>query len=184
MIKDNVVNDYFEWLYDLVSRDLHHEKVSYRKLLMQLHDTEFVWILPMDENRAKDGLDLRYRFSISQGYEGEYLSSYIDGPCSVLEMMTALAIRCEENIMDDTRYGDRTTQWFWGMINNLGLGSMWGNNYDKDYVDQVLQTFLNRDYAPNGKGGLFTIRNCDRDLRDVEIWYQLNWYLNSILGGQ
>ena len=98
-------------------------------------------------------------------------------------MMTALAIRCEENIMDDTRYGDRTTQWFWGMINNLGLGSMWGDNYDKVYVDQVLQTFLNRDYAPNGKGGLFTIRNCDRDLRDVEIWYQLNWYLNSILGG-
>ena len=69
------------------------------------------------------------------------------------------------------------------MINNLGLGSMRDDNYDKDYVEYVIQTFLRREYKPNGDGGLFTINHCDHDLRDVEIWYQLNWYLDSILGG-
>ena len=183
MDTNNVINDYFEWLCDLVCGDLYSDRISYRKLLMHLHGVEFVWYIPMDENRAKDGLDLRYRFSVSQGYEDTYLADYIDGPCSVLEMMIALAIRCEENIMEDTRYGDRTTQWFWGMINNLGLGSMRDDNYDKDYVEYVIQTFLRREYKPNGDGGLFTINHCDHDLRDVEIWYQLNWYLDSILGG-
>ena len=39
---------------------------------------------------------------------------------------------------------------------------------------------MNREYEPNGKGGLFTIRGCEEDLTEVEIWYQLNWYLNTI----
>ena len=39
-------------------------------------------------------------------------------------MMIALAIRCEEHIMDDPDAGDRTGQWFWSMLVSLGLGSM------------------------------------------------------------
>lgn len=82
--------------------------------------------------------------------------------------------------MDDPRKGDRTQQWFWGMVNSLGLGSMRDDIFDRGFVDYTINRFLNRDYEPNGKGGLFTIRNCDRDLRTVEIWYQLNWYLDTI----
>ena len=84
MDTNNVINDYFEWSCDLVCGDLYSNRISYRKLLMHLHGVEFVWYIPMDENRAKDGLDLRYRFSVSQGYEDTYLADYIDGPCSVL----------------------------------------------------------------------------------------------------
>ena len=93
--------------------------------------------------------------------------------------MIALAIRCEENIMDDTSYGDRTAQWFWGMITSLGLGDQTDSRIDYIYVDDVIKRFLDRDYEPNGKGGLFTIKNCRQDLRKVEIWYQLCWYLDS-----
>lgn len=82
--------------------------------------------------------------------------------------------------MDDPSYGDRSLQWFWGMIVSLGLGSMTDDLYDDDYVTYVLDRFMDRKYEPNGKGGLFTIRDCDRDLRTVEIWYQLCWYLDSI----
>ena len=183
MIADNVKNEYFEWLYDLVCGERCSGKCSYRKLMIFLHDVEFRYSLPMDENRAHDGIDLRYRFSISKGFESDYFSEYLRGPCSVLEMMIALSVRCEENIMDDTKYGNRTSQWFWGMINNLGLGDMYDSRFDKDNVNAIVQRFLDRKYAPNGKGGLFTIRNCKYDLRDVEIWYQLNWYLDGIIGG-
>jgi hypothetical protein len=104
----------------------------------------------------------------------------LDGPCSVLEMILALAIRCEENIMDDPLKGDRTKQWFWGMINNLGLDTMTDMNYNERFIDDCVCRFLNRDYEPDGRGGLFTVRNCYEDLRNVEIWYQLLWYLDTI----
>ena len=113
-------------------------------------------------------------------YDDEVLD-ILDGPCSVLEMMIALAIRCEENIMDDPNIGDRTSQWFWGMVVNLGLGSMVDCRFDKQFVDETIRIFLNRKYAPNGNGGLFTIRDCDKDLRKVEIWHQLCWYLDKIV---
>jgi hypothetical protein len=57
---------------------------------------------------------------------------------------------------------------------------MTDGHYDEIYVTEVIDRFINRKYEPNGKGGLFTIRNVKEDLRDVEIWYQMCWYLNSI----
>jgi hypothetical protein len=96
-------------------------------------------------------------------------------------MMVALSIRCEENIMDDPIVGDRTRQWFWDMIVNLGLGSMYDKNYDEWFIDKTINRFLDRQYEPNGKGGLFTVRNCKHDMRLFEIWYQLCWYLDTIV---
>lgn len=181
MTRDGVENEYFKWLFDLVCGKRYSKPFSYRKLLMHLHGIEFHYLIPKDANRAEDGLSLRWRFA----YEMHDLSSYdeielAEGPCSVLEMMIALAIRCEENIMDDPNIGNRTGQWFWGMIVNLGLGSMMDSRFDRQFVDDAVARFLNREYEPDGRGGLFTIRHCDRDLRDVEIWYQLCWYLDSI----
>ncbi len=179
MIRDDVNNTYFEWLCDAVCKDRYSDAISYRKLFMHLHKTAFTYSIARDENRAEDGLDLRYRFSLEYDIVRD-ADKYIDGPCSVLEMMVALAIRCEENIMDDPGVGNRTRQWFWKMIANLGLGDMNDDIYDKKFVERTLQRFLNREYEPNGKGGLFIIRDCDYDLRTVEIWYQLCWYLDSI----
>ena len=99
--------------------------------------------------------------------------------CSVLEMMIALSMRCEEQIMDDPDIGNRTGQWFWDMIDNLGLGNMSDSKFDSLYVDEVLQRFLNRDYKRNGEGGLFTINRRGLDMRSVEIWYQMCWHLQE-----
>ncbi len=177
--KDRINDDYFEWLCEVVDSKRFSKHVSYRKLLMHLHNIEFTWFIPYDDNRADDGIMLRRKYALA--HHDEELSDYISGPCSVLEMMAALAIRCEESIMDDTLFGNRTGQWFWGMIRNLGLSSMNDSNFDAEFVDDVIARFLNREYEPDGKGGLFTIKNCDHDLRTVEIWRQLSWYLGSIM---
>jgi hypothetical protein len=95
-------------------------------------------------------------------------------------MMIALSIRLEEDFMDDPLYGNRTGQWFWQMVVNLGLGSMTDERFDRRYVRERIDIFLNREYKPDGEGGLFILRDCKYDLRDVEIWYQLNWYLDHI----
>lgn len=177
--KDTINNAYFEWMYELVCNGRFAKDISYRKLLMHLHSVEFTYTIRRDSGRASDGIDLRYRFPYE--YVGvEDVGRYIDSPCSVLEMMLALAIRCEETIMDNPAYGDRTGQWFWTMISNLGLNSMEDSRYNRQYVDKVIDRFLNREYEPNGKGGLFMIRGCKDDLRNVEIWFQMCWFLDSI----
>lgn len=177
-LRHAINNEYFEWMYNLVCGDRYAKEISFRFLLNHLHNTEFTFSIPKDQNRAEDGIDLRRRFTMTCGYEE--MSEYLyDRPCSVLEMMVALSIRCEETIMDDPNVGDRTSQWFWNMIVSLGLGSMRDSRYDADYVALRIDRFLRRDYDPCGRGGLFTIKNCDRDLRDVEIWCQLCWYLDA-----
>ncbi len=181
-IQDVVENEYFEWLYNYVCKNRVHDKVSYRKLFMTLHDTEFIYSIPNDVNRAIDGTTLRYRFATEfEEREGLPLPSRIQGPCSVLEMLVALSIKIEEGIMDDPLYGDRTSQWFWGMISNLGIGMMSDDIYDRDLVKEHLTIFLHREYEPNGKGGLFYIRDCPDDLTKVEIWTQLCWYLDKFV---
>lgn len=174
-IHPSIDADYYNWLVSLVSKGKFSDQITYNKLLNHLYDTEFIYIHPKDNSRASDGVDLRYRFARTQGGMPSIMS-----PCSVLEMMVALAIRCEENIMDDPLIGSRLGQWFWGMVISLGLGSMNDDAYDHDVVQKTLERFLRREYQPNGKGGLFTIRNCDEDLRNAEIWYQLCWYLDCI----
>lgn len=169
-------NEYFEWLMALIKADEGPEELSFKKLLMHLHNRPFQYSIAKDRNRALDGIALRRRFAMTRGC----VDNFIEGDCSIFEMMVALAIRCEEDIMDDPTVGDRTAQWFWEMVNNLGLGSMVDDRYDCDYVDRVLERFIMRKYDRDGTGGLFRVRHCWEDLRKVEIWYQLCWYLDSI----
>lgn len=178
MRKDEILNEYFEWLYQLVCGDRYSNAISYKKLLAYLHHTEFTYLLSKDKNRAADGVDLRYRFELA--CDSIHASRYLKGPCSVLEMMVALAIRCEETIMDDPKIGDRTSQWFWGMVTNMGLGYMSDNRFDEHAAKEIIDRFLNRDYSQNGRGGLFTVRNCEYDLTNIEIWTQMLWFLDNI----
>lgn len=169
---DKIKSEYFEWL---VSKT---KLAGYRRLLSFLHSTEFIFFMDRDSNRYEDGLDLRiiFLYECAQ-YERDGL--YLAGPCSVLEMMVALAIKCEE-LMSDLDYGDRTSQWFWSMIRSLGLTSMTDDVFDKQYASEVIGKFLSREYRPDGKGGLFWVKNCDRDMRNIEIWHQLCCYINTI----
>lgn len=181
-MNDKLNNEYFDWLYKLVCCDRYLEDLSYRKLLYQLYEADFVYTISMDKNRAQEGVDFRYRFGYEFGYSREDIYAYLDTrPCSVLEMMVALAFNAEERIMDDPDIGNRTGQWFWTMIVSLGLGSMDNKNFNKRYVQECIRRFLNREYKPNGEGGLFTVKNHSRDMREVEIWYQFMWYLNEVL---
>lgn len=170
-----IKNEYFNWLTNKVYRN------GFDKLLRWLHETEFRYSIDRDHNRARDGESLRYRFAISRDSDDpSAIVDILSGPCSVFEMMVALSIRCEEDFTDNPHLGDRTSQWFWSMIVSLGLGAMTDDRIHYNEVDDILERFLDRDYEPNGKGGLFTVRHCDYDMRKAEIWYQLGWYLNEV----
>ena len=170
--KDEMVDDYFCWLVSIISDGREN---SYSMLLKQLFDTSFVYVLERDANRAHDGLDLRDRYSCE-----EDICLDISSPCSVLEMMIALSIRCETDVMYNPSRGDRTYIWFWEMIENLGLIRMNNNNFNVIRVRNVLNTFMDRQYETDGKGGLFWVPG-SRGMENEEIWYQMNTFLNSII---
>lgn len=174
----SIEKQYFDWLYSIVCEGRYSKERTFYKLFNMLHDFEFTYIIPNDANRADDGKKLRRRFANDVLNDRE-LEHKILGPCSVLEMMIALALRCEETIMDDPAYGNRTKEWFWQMITNLELGGLHDGNFDVHHVEGVVARFLNRDIEPDGRGGLFIVQNCEYDLRDMEIWNQLLRYLDN-----
>lgn len=170
---------YFLWLSSIASLQ------GYSLLLDKLFRTEFWWTNPFDANRAADGVQLRYRFGHMHDIPDSAISAELDNcPCNILEMIVALAIRCENQIMSNKEIGDRTTLWIHDMIGNLGLLYFDDTRYDEREVDAKLLIFLGRRYSRTGEdGGLFPIPDLDhsRDMRTAEIWFQMNWYLNKIL---
>ena len=170
----NIDKLYFDWMVRLVKAE------DQKELMRLMHTISFSYTIPNDGNRYEDGISLRYRFGNFMGLSQLEIANCLDHrPCSVLEMMVALAVRCEEHIMSNDEYGDRTAVWFHDMLRSLGLSDVTDSKFRRAYSAERIYRFLNHDYKPNGEGGLFTVNN-GRDLRQVEIWYQANWYLSSI----
>lgn len=179
-MRNKELEEYFIWMRNIVI-DQKYSRFQYGKLFGYLFDKPFISYMPHDENRISDGIDLRYRYAAEVGMPLIVAASQLDDrDCSVLEMMLALAIRCEETIMDNEDYGDRTGQWFWNMMVSLGLEHLDDWNFNEKEAEDITERFIRREYEPNGNGGLFTIPDCRYDLTTVEIWYQMNWYLNTL----
>lgn len=185
MRKTVLFSDYFDWLSEIaIPNEVTRGK--YSKLLNDLHRTKFRYSIPRDRNRVEDGIDLRWRYACDVTREDNRRTEIVnalyipDGACTILELMVALAMRIDETIMSNPSYGDRTFQWFWNMVVSLGLGQMIDEQYDEDYVEMVLNRFMDRKYDQDGKGGLFTIKDCEYNIRTAEIWHQLCWYIDSI----
>lgn len=182
MTRRDIKTAYLDWMVDIVCKNRYEGNNSFRKLLEHLHSIEFTYRMLSDGDRARDGVSLRRRFALSiPDIPYDWIIDCLDKPCSVLEMILALAIRCEEDIMNNPQVGDRTGQWFWKMITNMGLGGMTDRLYDKNYVDEVVTCFLERKYDPDGRGGLFRIQDSECDIRKISIWVQMCYYLDRTI---
>lgn len=167
-------NAYFEWLaVQVVNTRLRNPRQSSWHLLRQLHATEFRWIIHNDDNRVADGKELRTEFLELHGESA--VDDWDSQGCSFLEMLIALSRR-----LAFQTEGASPAEWFWHMLGNVGL-HISDLDYESlrmhDYVDQVLQALNNRTYDKNGRGGLFPLRESDIDQTQVELWYQMNYYL-------
>lgn len=181
MVNNSIKNLYFNWMAALAIPDV-RERDGYERLLVALNDTRFYFTIPLDENRLIDGVQLRYRFAYENGISNDIVSNELgNNECSMLEMMVALALRGEEHIMYDPDLGNQLSSWFSEMLRSLKIDTMTNQNFDQQWIDYRLDSLLNHEYEPNGSGGLFTINNPRQDMRKVEIWYQMCWYLDAIL---
>lgn len=178
MIYSLLAQKYFDWMVGYVWTPTPNGP-SYHRLFSFLFDIPFTPANEMDQARASDGMQLRWRFGEETGIPPIDIQQDLSGPCSVLEMMVALAIRMEEHIMEDVDMGNRTGQWFWSMILSLGLNEMNDNLFNETVVDDVINRFMAKVYEPSGKGGLFTINNPTIDMRALDIWYQMQVWISE-----
>ena len=143
---------------------------DYLGVCMTLSDIEYVWIHPMDENRAMDGLELRSDFE----YEtGEYLdkSSGLLPKCTFFEMLAALSIKCENQLMRNLSIGDRTSKWFFEFLDNLGVE----NDISDLEIDKIVEDFM----VGKGKNTMFPLKKRGINQKNEQIWKQMGAYLNE-----
>lgn len=164
---------YFKWLLELIDCDAD----TYGYLMVALFKKEFYWTINADENRAEDGKLLRELFLSEKKLTDK--DSELSGPCSVLEMMVALARRWQSDLVSDDGSYDGFEVNFWEMIENLGLKDCTNAKFVPENVDEKLNILLDRDYFEDGRGSLFLVQNHKVDQKLVEIWYQLQGYLNE-----
>ena len=171
---------YFEWLCKKVKVGAQYGR-SYTRLALELHSYKFDTrnLLPMDVNRAYDGLQLRVRFMERYGEVG---SSTNRGPCTMLEFLVAIAGRMSF-LMGNENQESKRPEYFWAMIRNVGLLKLTDERFDElngdFFVFEAVDRVLERRYEANGLGGLFPLVHHLADQRDVEIWYQMQAWLGE-----
>ena len=165
----SVINHYYIWLMKQVDGDKHPE---YSELLKHLHNRDFYWSIPMDENRADDGKALRVIFMDETEAMGSDI--WLTESCSVLEMLIAMAKRVTLDVMPDHK--NTCSDWFWTLCVNLGLKKYTNSHFNSDEIDVILRGFMDR----NCVTFLFPSREIDpKKLNKVEFWYQMHIWLSE-----
>jgi hypothetical protein len=161
---------YLHWLEAQVKVESHR---TYTDLLTMMHAREFTWFVPNDDNRQRDGLDLRVEFLRECKVDLDIMSF---GPCSVLEVLIGLSRRLAF-MTDGTPEG-----WAWQLLLNLDLEYMTDplSQRKVNRVNDKLDTLIQRTYNPDGTGGFFPLAWPEEDQRKVELWYQMGAYVNEI----
>lgn len=163
---------YFDWLRAILSLSNHRHPARYEALCERLYKTPFYWFIHNDDNRVEDGRDLRLTFMFD--VYGEIDDVWVSMDASVLEVIMGIANRL--GFMTEEDAGD----WFWQLIDHLGLIDCTDANWTRDTsnrVDATIKRFMDRTYEPDGRGGLFPLQHPAQDQRDTEIWYQMSAYV-------
>lgn len=163
MIRD----DYYMWLLSKVD-DGRGVCEMHSKLLDLLYSTSYEYAFELDSNRAAAGTNLRSIYAMENGL---YLDDVRSGECTVFEMLVALSdkLSFETQIL--------TYEWFWELMSNLGLANQDDDEYDENYILTKLYVWMNHEYAYDGTGSLFPLKQHDGDCRNMEVWDQMNAYL-------
>lgn len=159
--------EYFEWLVSQIN--VTRTNRTYEGVFRWMYHREFVWLVPNDDNRIGDAIDLRKEFW------GES-HAMLDVGASILEVLVALSRRAAWVISDI-----EAPDWAWIFVKNLRLdrySDPLTSRKDRR-IEEILEAFVWRNYAPNGDGGLFPLKETELDQRKVELWYQMHAYINE-----
>lgn len=179
---------YFSWLYDKVKQDR-----TYVKLCKELHRIRFRWTVRNDDNRAADGRNLRDVFIDEMSLDESSLevTYFLKGEATVFEVMVALSLRMNDLMYELNDRENHAGKWFGELLLNLRLTEHTDNSEPGRRLDEmteqkiwkVCEILMDRTYEYDGSGSLFPMkRRPPKDMRKVEIWYQLMLWLNENYG--
>ena len=181
--KEAINEVYIQWLYSKVGSN-DREYNHYWRVIRRLYRREFYYIVKNDVNRYEDGLTLRNKFTDEYGYSFADICRALDGPCTVLEMLVAFAMRIDSEIMWDPDAGDRTAFWFWTMLQNAGLDM---KRFSDEYFDnnciialeKMITRVVSRQYDKLGNGGFFPVSSYQKNFQRTELWYQMHFWMHE-----
>lgn len=167
---------YFRWLISKIGGEALNRK-CYSRLFGFLFREEFTWDQKIytDISREEDGFDLRLQYCAETKKRIDVSSG---SSCSVLEMLIALSIRADRDVMWIPGE-DHPERLFWIMLDNAGLLEYDDRCFDKFTVYNIVDNILKRNYLPNGQGGFFPVKRVYYDMRTLPLWEQMNQYLNE-----
>lgn len=164
---------YLRWL-EHQFRDEHTPTESYWDLINLMFDKKFDWQIPHDDNRLADGLALRPEFGNQARIPQRQLERF--GPCSFLEVHIGLSRRLAFVA------GGEASGWAWQLLCNLELHRLSDplSRRKQEKVDDIMDMVIWRRYSPDGQGGFFPLAWPDDDQTTIELWYQLNSYVEEL----
>lgn len=154
---------YFTWLALNAAGD----QREWMSILYDLWSMPYIFNYDIDKDRNTDGLSLRAQYTNITGdtdVPGDNVG------CTCLEALVAIAMRCD-SISGEPGI-ENVPGWFQELFGNLV------NANDGDYHQAVMR-WMNREYAPDGRGGLFPLNNPVHDQRYVPTWNQMCSYLSE-----
>lgn len=187
---------YFEWLIESIDPE-HMIGDFYRPVYEKLYSTDFRWFKKYDddENRAKDGVNLRSDFKdtsrkIRDDFRAEFEMIDADGgdvmqehwyyakPASCMEVLISIARRIEYDYLAIPGE-ENVPKWFWTFVDNMGIGASESRISDERYVDGRIQKWLSRKYEKNGEGGIFVTKSSHFDMPKLILRQQMNIVINE-----
>ena len=154
---------YLRYLMDLVEL-----KPRYTDLCDTLLAIEFEPIIGNDSDRCVDGLDIR------REYEGGDYTSELndDSPCSMMEMLVALAIRTAK-LMDDGDGTESPGYYFMIFLENLGLDNVRNMATIQRTCDEFMDPFI-------PEVDIVRVNHPPKRWSKMEIWKKVNWFLTEM----
>jgi len=134
-----------------------------------MHNVEFVWLVPNDDNRVEDCRELREEFLYQKKTKWDISLPWV----TFLEVLVALSRRVAFNAGGDAE------SWAWRLIKNLRLNKACDPLTEAKIkrIEDTLYSLVWRTYHPSGKGGFFPLKYPDKDQTKLEIWDQMNAYI-------
>lgn len=175
------LRDYHNWIISLVDSEDHYLAREYSQLMGFLDDYSFKWVLKLDEDRAKDGIQLRkeYDFEYSRGDISIY-DELFDVPCSVLEMLVALSLRCYDEFLSGFDVKKVTPhKVFLHILTSLDLFSETNNRFSYEKCVKNVKSFIEKLHVNGRYLTVFKIDPKVANPHKMELWWQMQRYIDS-----
>ena len=159
-------NEYVECLMDEVSL-VDFGYVNYTKLFNDILRINYIPdVDSLDVSRCKDVYGI---LRVPYGW-GEN-----ERCVSIGEVLIAMCVRIATAVMGDENPG----KYFWEFIENLGLLEFDNDHYDVIKIEKIIKKWLSKSFNHDGIGSPWPIKNCEFDLRGVDMWRHCNLYLSA-----